>query len=146
MSFATKTKGMIKQKKPSQAKMLQVIKKMSGKMQDVENQLLSPALANSDEKSYLAPYSLYLDLIWLNGELGTGAGDVYGDPGYPATDATIQVLHLLDQRLSAAKVQYQTLMQQDLRQFDQMLVHDNILPLVAQAAGRVRASAALRLG
>ena len=140
-------KAMLKAgKKPRQAKMLQVIKKMSGKMQDVENQLLSPALANSDEKSYLAPYSLYLDLIWLNGELGTGAGDVYGDPGYPATDATIQVLQLLDQRLSAAKVQYQTLMQQDLRQFDQMLVHDNILPLVAQAAGRVRASAALRLG
>ncbi|MHB8812235.1 MAG: hypothetical protein ACYDAE_03130 [Steroidobacteraceae bacterium] len=42
----------------------------------MEGQLLSPALANSDEKSYLAPYGLYLDLIWLNGELGTGAGDV----------------------------------------------------------------------
>jgi photosystem II stability/assembly factor-like uncharacterized protein len=122
-------------KKPGHDKTLQAIKDMDKKIQNVENQLLSPALADSDEKSYLAPYGLYLDLIWFNGELGTGAGDVYGDPGYPPTDATIQVLQLLDGKLNAAEAQYHILMQQDLPQFDQMLIHDNIFPLVANAGG-----------
>jgi len=123
-------------KKPDHGKTLQSIKDMDRKIQDLENQLLSPELANSDEKSYLAPYGLYLYLIWFNGELGTGAGDVYGDPGYPPTDASMQVLQQLDQKLSAAQAQYHSLMQQDLPQFDQMLIRENIFPLVAQ----VRAS------
>ncbi len=122
-------------KKPGHGNTLQAIKDMDGKIQELENQLLSPALANSDEKSYLAPYGLYLDLMWLNGELGTGAGDVYGDPGYPPTDATTQVVDLLDGKLRAAKAQYHTLMQQDLPQFDQTLIRDNIFPLVAGAGG-----------
>ena len=122
-------------KKSDHAKTLQAVKDMDKKIQDLENQLFSPALANSDEKSYLAPYSLYLYLTWLNGELGTGAGDVYGDPGYPPTDATVQVLNLLDGELSAAQAQYHTLMQQDLPQFDQMLIHENVFPLVGEARG-----------
>jgi photosystem II stability/assembly factor-like uncharacterized protein len=121
------------EKKPGHKKTLQAVKDMDKKVQDVEDQLLSPALANSDEKSYLAPYGLYLDLIWLNGELGTGAGDVYGDPGYPPTDATNQVVQLLDGKLSAARTQYQALMQHDLPQFDQTLIHENIFPLVGGA-------------
>jgi hypothetical protein len=96
---------------------------------------VSPGMANSDEKSFLGPYGLYLYLIWLNGELGTGAGDVYGDPGYAPTGATVQVLHLLDGKLDAARAQYRTLMQQELPQFDQMLIHENVLPLVGDAAG-----------
>ena len=122
-------------KTPGHKKRLQAIKDMDKKIQGLENQLLSPELANSDEKGFLGTYGLYLDLIWLNGELGTGGGDVYGDPGYPPTDATIQVLQLLDGRLDAAKQQYHTLMQQDLPQFDQMLMRENILPLVASDGG-----------
>jgi photosystem II stability/assembly factor-like uncharacterized protein len=127
------TEAMLKaDKKPGHGKLLHAIKGLDAKIQGVEDQLLSPALANSDEKSYLAPYGLYLDLIWLNGELGTGAGDVSGDPGYPATDASVQVLQLLDGKLDAAKAEYHALMQQDLPQFDQMLIHGNIFPLVAR--------------
>ena len=68
----------------------------------------------------------------LNGELGTGAGDVYGDPGYPPTDASIQVLHVLDRKLSAARALYRTLMQHDLPGFEHRLIRHNILPLVAR--------------
>lgn len=56
---------------------------------------------------------------------------MYGDPGYAPTDATLQVLHLLDGKLSAARAQYRTLMQQDLPQFDQALIRENLFPLVA---------------
>lgn len=125
-------------KKPNQAAVLSVIKTMNRTVQDLENKLLSPALANSDQKSYLASYRLYLDFVWLNGELGTGAGDVDGDPGYPPTDATVHVLHLLDQKLNVAKAEYRTLMKQDLPRFEHLLVRDNILPLVAQACSGAR--------
>lgn len=105
---------------------------MSASIQDVENELLSPALANSDKKSYLARYGLYLHLIWLNGEIGTGAGDVYGDPGYPPTDAVIQVLHELDEKLNGAQAQYRELMQTALPQFNRAMASRNILPLLAK--------------
>jgi hypothetical protein len=126
--------GMLKaDKKPGHGKTLQAVKDMDKKIQDVESQLVSPALADSDEKGYLAPYALYLDFIWLNGELGTGGGDVYGDPGYAPTDATVQVLQVLDGKLDTARAQYQALMQHDLPQFDQMLIQENIFPLVGGA-------------
>lgn len=120
-------------KKSSHSKILMAIKGMNRKIQVLEHMLLSPQLTNSDEKSFAGPDSLYLHLIWLNGELGTGAGDVYGDPGYPPTDATIQVLKLLDRQLDATKAKYRDLMQRELPEFERMLVHENIIPLVADA-------------
>jgi photosystem II stability/assembly factor-like uncharacterized protein len=117
---------------PAQANTLQAVENMDKKMQAVENKLLSPALANSDEKSYLAKYKLYLHLIWLNGEVGTGAGDVDGNPGYPPTDASVAVLHVLDGRLAAAQAEYRTLMQKELPQFNRTLASREITPLVAQ--------------
>ncbi len=122
----------------SRAGTLRAVEGMDGKMQAVENQLFSPALANSDQKSYLAKYKLYLHLIWLNGEVGTGGGDVDGDPGYPPTDASLQVLHMLDGKLAEAEAQYHTLMKTELPGFDRTLMQADIAPLVAevQAAGR----------
>jgi hypothetical protein len=117
---------------PAQANTLQAVENMDKKMQAVENKLLSPALANSDEKSFLAKYKLYLHLIWLNAEVGTRTGDVYGNPGYPPTDASVAVLHVLDGRLAAAQAEYRTLMQKELPQFNRTLVKSNISPVVAQ--------------
>jgi photosystem II stability/assembly factor-like uncharacterized protein len=119
-------------KKSRHGKALRAIKAMDRKIQTLEGKLLSPALANSDQKSYLARYALYLHLIWLNGELGTGAGDVYGDPGYPPTAASLQVLQILDRKLNDARALYRTLMQHDLPRFEHMLIQHNILPLVAR--------------
>jgi hypothetical protein len=118
-------------KSGSQAKTLAAVEGMDKKMQAVENLLFSPALANSDEKSYLAHYKLYLHLIWLNGEVGTGGGDVDGDPGYPPTDASVQVFALLNKRLDNAKAQYRALMQKELPQFNRSLVQQGITPLVS---------------
>jgi photosystem II stability/assembly factor-like uncharacterized protein len=120
------------EKKPDQAKTLQAVEDMDKKMQGVENQLVSPGLANSDEKSYLAPYKLFLHLVWLNGEIGTGGGDVDGNPGYPPTDASVQVLKVLDGRLATAKADYRNLMQKELPQFNRTLASSHITPLVAQ--------------
>ena len=112
----------------------EMLKKISGMNQTIkglENRLFSPALANSDEKSYLARDSLYMHLIWLNAEMGTGALDVYGDPGYPPTDASIQVFHKLEGELAAAGAQYETLMQKTLPQFNRSLIGSTQMPIVA---------------
>ena len=123
--------AMLGKEGPKQAQTLQAVQAMDQKMQAVENQLLSPALANSDEKSYLAPYKLYLHLIWLNGEVGTGAGDVDGNPGYPTTDASIAVFHELQGKLAKATADYHALLEKELPAFNRTLVGRNITPLVA---------------
>lgn len=109
---------------------LEKISGMNRTIEDLENRLFSPALANSDEKSYLASDSLYMHLIWLNAEMGSGALDVYGDPGYPPTDASIQVFHKLEGELTAARSQYETLMQKTLPEFDRSLIAGTLMPIV----------------
>ena len=54
------------------------------KMLDVELQLLSRSDMNSDDKYYVEPYKIYMNLIWLNGVVGNGAGDVAGGADYRA--------------------------------------------------------------
>jgi hypothetical protein len=46
------------------------------KMMDVELRLLSRSDMDSDDKYYVEPYRIYMSLIWLNGEVNSGAGCV----------------------------------------------------------------------
>jgi photosystem II stability/assembly factor-like uncharacterized protein len=124
--------GMLREEGTQQASTLSAVENMDKRMQAVENQLLSPALANSDEKSYLAPYKLYLHLIWLNGEVGTGAGDVEGDPGYPPTDASAQVLRELESKLTQVKADYRNLMEKEVPAFNRSVAGRHIPALVSQ--------------
>src|SRR3972149_966690 len=57
------------------------------KLLDVELLLLSRSDLHSDDKWYVEPFRIYLSLIWLSGEVGTGAGDVAGGAGVRPTDA-----------------------------------------------------------
>ena len=45
---------------------------------------LSRSDMNSDDKYYVEPYKVYMNLIWLNGVVGNGAGDVAGGADYRA--------------------------------------------------------------
>lgn len=53
---------------------------------------------------------LFLTLIWLSGEVGTGAGDVAGGADYRPTDASLATLASLEKDLVAAKAAYASLM------------------------------------
>jgi photosystem II stability/assembly factor-like uncharacterized protein len=134
------------EKKPSQEKTLQAVENMDKKMQGIEAQLFSPALANSDEKSYLDKYKLYLSLVWLNGEVGTGGGDVDGNPGYAPTDASVEVFNMLSKRLAAAKAQYRDLMEKELPQFNRSLAEQGVTPLVSQLPPAAKAETASDAG
>ncbi len=59
---------------------------------DVELQLLTRSDLHSDDKWFVEQYKVYLNLVWLNGTIGTGAGDVAGGADYRPTDAAMEEL------------------------------------------------------
>jgi len=84
----------------------------------VELRLLSNADLNSDDKYYAERYRVYMNLIWLSGEVGSGAGDVAGGADTRPTDASHDVLRSIEQELSAARTAYATLLQHDVPAFN----------------------------
>ncbi|MBX6364006.1 MAG: hypothetical protein IRZ00_09080, partial [Gemmatimonadetes bacterium] len=91
------------------------------KRMNVLRQLLSRTDLHSDDKWYVEAYRLYMNLIWLYGEVGTGAGDVQGGAEYRPTDASLATLEMLERQLAQAKRDYDQLMQQDLAALNQAL-------------------------
>jgi len=73
---------------------------------------------HSDDKWYVEEYKIYMNLIWLYGEVGSGAGDVAGGAEYRPTDASLQVLQMLEEQLAAAREAYRRLMDTDVPTFN----------------------------
>src|SRR5207237_872588 len=65
---------------------------LDAKLLGVELRLLTKSDLNSDDKYYVEAYKVYLNLIWLAGEVGTGAGDVAGGADSRPTDTSLEVL------------------------------------------------------
>ena len=105
------------------------------KMQDVEYELLSKALAASDDKTYITAWKLYYNFLWLNAEIGPGAGDVAGGADYRPTDTEVELVHDLEQKLAKAVADYHTLMTKDLPAFNRVLVEHNVTPIVSAGPG-----------
>jgi hypothetical protein len=91
------------------------------KMLDVELRLLSREDLNSDDKYYTEPFKIYLALIWLNGVVGNGAGDVAGGADYAPTDAALAWLADIEKDLDAAKAAYKRLVETDLAEFNKSM-------------------------
>jgi photosystem II stability/assembly factor-like uncharacterized protein len=101
-----------------------VVKALDGLNQqafDVELQLISRHSLDSDDKWYVMPYKIYLNLIWLYGALGPGAGDVAAGAAFPPTDATLATLSTMEQRLGQASAAFDKLMSQDLPAFNRRM-------------------------
>jgi hypothetical protein len=91
---------------------------LDAKMMKVELLLLSRSDLNGDDKYYVEPYKIYMNLIWLNGVVGNGAGDVAGGADYRPTDAAIAWLGDIEKDLTAAKAAYKALVDTDLASFN----------------------------
>ncbi|MGB7023333.1 MAG: hypothetical protein WBD73_05990 [Candidatus Acidiferrales bacterium] len=115
----------------SKADLRKSVQQMDQKMQSVEFKLLAREQANSDDKYYTDAYKVYLNLIWLNGEVGTGAGDVAGGADFAPTPASLEVLQNIEKSLSEATADYQNLMTQELPAFDRTLTQQGITPVTA---------------
>ena len=91
------------------------------KMLDAELRLLSREDLNSDDKYYTEPFKIYMALIWLNGVVGNGAGDVAGGADYAPTDAALAWLVDIEKDLDAAKAAYKKLVETDLAEFNKSM-------------------------
>src|SRR5207302_6060223 len=80
--------------------LLKAMDAINGKMQDVEYQLITRADALSDDKYFQTAYKLYQNFLWLNGEIGTGAGDVQGSADYGPTETAIGLVLDLERQLA----------------------------------------------
>jgi len=69
----------------------------------VEDQLLQPTLAEADLKSFRGPLRLYMQLLWLQAEAGSGGADVSGNADFPPTQPELDVYAQLREKLAAAK-------------------------------------------
>ena len=88
------------------------------RMTNVELQLLSRSDLNSDDKYFVEPFKIYLSLVWLSGEVATGAGDVAGGADYQPTDASLAWLSDIEKQLAVAKMAYKNLIDNDLARFN----------------------------
>src|SRR5262249_38169263 len=91
---------------------------LDAKLQNVEYEMFQKALAASDDKYYVSVWKIYFNLLWLNGEVGTGAGDVAGGDGYPPTDTAPTLVDDLEKKLAVATDHYQTVMAKDVPAFN----------------------------
>ncbi len=103
------------------ADVLKSIADMDKKMMDVELQLLSRSDLHSDDKWYVEKYKVLMNLIWLSGEVGSGAGDVAGGAEYRPTDASLAVLAEIEKDLAAAKAAYTKLIDTEVKAFNEMM-------------------------
>jgi len=111
--------------------LLKAVEETDNKLQHVEYEMVSKALTNSDDKYYSEAYKIYYNLIWLNAEIGPGAGDVAGGTDFGPTDTEVGLLKSLESDLASATADYQTLMTKDIPAFNRVMLQHGITPLTA---------------
>jgi hypothetical protein len=109
--------------------LLKAVEALDQKMQDVEYKFISRADALSDDKYYSISEKIYLHLIWLNGEVGTGAGDVAGGVDNSPTDSAAAILQSIEKDLAEAQTGYQNLIEKELPAFNRTLLDKGITPI-----------------
>jgi photosystem II stability/assembly factor-like uncharacterized protein len=118
------------------ADLLKTAEDFDKKLFGVENRFVSPALLNSDDKYFVEPYKVYLNLIWLNAQVGTGGGDVAGGADFAPTDTQIELLKGFESEISASDEGYQKLLKDDLPALNHSLEEGKIVPVMASANGK----------
>jgi hypothetical protein len=91
------------------------------KRMDVVLQLLSRTELHSDDKWYVEPYKVYLNLVWLIVEVGTGASDVAGGAEFRPTDAQLVTLAEQEKELATARAMFEELLRTTLPEFNRLM-------------------------
>jgi photosystem II stability/assembly factor-like uncharacterized protein len=100
---------------------LKLVAEMDKKLYDVEAKLLEPAQMTSDDKYFQQAYRVYMNLIWLNGEVGPGAGDVLGGSDFPPTDTSVNMMETIEKDLNAARGEYRNLIDREVPAFNRAI-------------------------
>ncbi len=102
----------------SDASALATLNGLDRKMLDAELLLVSNSDLNSDDKYYVERYRVYMNLIWLSGEVGSGAGDVAGGADFRPTSTSLAVLAEIERDLASARVAFTAVVQKDVPAFN----------------------------
>jgi photosystem II stability/assembly factor-like uncharacterized protein len=108
-------------KTPGEARLLQAIDALDRKLQDVEYKMITRADALSDDKYFQTAYKLYQNFIWLNGEIGTGAGDVQGSGDWGPTETAVAMVLDLERQLRLVESEYKSVMEKDVPALNQLI-------------------------
>jgi hypothetical protein len=114
--------------------LLKAMNEIDKKMQDVEYKLISRSEALSDDKYFVTQYQLYLNFMWLEGEIGGGAGDVAGSGDYPPTETAYGLVLSLEKQLQAVQAQYKTLLDKDVDAYNKSLTGSGLKSLPTTGA------------
>jgi hypothetical protein len=87
----------------------------------VELQLISRSNLKSDDKWYVEPAKIYMQLIWLSGEVGLGAGDVAGGANHRPTDASLAWLADIQRAATAAKADFKRVVEETVPAFNKSM-------------------------
>jgi hypothetical protein len=121
--------------------MLKSVKDTDQKMQDVEYTLVSKDLVASDDKIYSSAYKVYFNLLWLNAEVGQGAGDVAGAGDYGPTDTSLALLTQIEQDMARGEASYKDLMTTVVPAFNRVLISKGQIPLATTAPSPAKSGA-----
>ncbi len=113
--------------------LLKLVNDMETKMLAVETRLLEKAQMNSDDKYFVEAYKVYMNLVWLNGEVGTGAGDVAGGADFGPTETSLAMLQFIEKELEIAKTEYKGLLDKDVPAFNKTLTDRGVTPITTGA-------------
>jgi photosystem II stability/assembly factor-like uncharacterized protein len=105
------------------------LRDLDQKLLAVELRLVSRTELHSDDKWYVESYKVYQNLIWLNGVVNSGAGDVAGGADERPTDASVGVLDGLSKELNAAKAAYREVLDRDLAAYNRSASSLGLRPL-----------------
>jgi photosystem II stability/assembly factor-like uncharacterized protein len=101
------------------------------KLQTIEHRLVSQSLMNSDDKYFVEPYGAYLNLIWLNAEVGTGGGDVAGSADFAPTQTQLELLKTFETEMAGVDAEYRKILKDDLPALNRAFEGGSLAPVVA---------------
>ncbi len=113
------------------AQLLKAAEDLDKNLQAIEHRLVSQALLNSDDKYFVEPYGVYLNLIWLNAAVGSGGGDVAGGADFAPTETQLELLKTYESERAGAEADYRKVLKADLPAFNRALESSNLAPLAA---------------
>ena len=113
--------------------LLAAAESLAKKLQAVESKLVSRSLQNSDDKYFVEPYGLYLNLMWFNAEVGTGGGDVAGSADFAPTETQMGLLQGFETEAASIDAEYRKVLADDLSSFNRLLADGHYAPLVGPA-------------
>jgi hypothetical protein len=90
------------------------LRETDAQLATTEYKLIEKSSTLSDDKYFVQAYKIYSNLIWLNGAVGTGAGDEAGGADYRPTDTQVAVLEAIEKDLAVARAEYQALLKSGL--------------------------------